>query len=59
MALASFGESSLVSVTLTLADSYSGSAASIQFQKEQQRSPSGLQEANVTWHFLAFYLSGT
>ncbi|EKM50154.1 uncharacterized protein PHACADRAFT_105762 [Phanerochaete carnosa HHB-10118-sp] len=44
MALASFGKSS-------------GVAASVHLMKEQAKNPHGIQETDVTWHFLAFYMS--
>ncbi|TCD60822.1 hypothetical protein EIP91_009425 [Steccherinum ochraceum] len=34
-----------------------GSAASVYMVKEQNVSPTGLTEANVKWHFLAFFVS--
>lgn len=34
-----------------------GSAASVHLTKEQAKNPHGLQEADVTWHLLAFYMS--
>ncbi|KAJ3526935.1 hypothetical protein NM688_g8194 [Phlebia brevispora] len=34
-----------------------GSAATQYMKKEQDKSPHGLREASVKWHFLAFYIS--
>ncbi|KAI0070893.1 rhomboid-domain-containing protein [Panus rudis PR-1116 ss-1] len=34
-----------------------GSAATVYMMRSQQQSPTGLQEATVKWHFLAFFIS--
>ena len=62
MALASFGEASfsLFERCFEIAETLlPGSAASQYLQREQAKSPNGLREASVKWHFLAFYISGT
>ena len=61
MALASFGMFALTLLcimSLTHCDAGVGSAASVFMVKEQNVSPTGLTEANVKWHFLAFFISG-
>lgn len=59
MALASFGTSPGLAWFRTLfIDPYIGSAASVYMVKEQGHSQTGFTEANVKWHFLAFFVSG-